>query len=116
MFPQAEIDRKKEDMKRRDVVREVIKVKQHLEAAAKNAEAQAKAETRIKAALDQNKSILRKRREDFDAKQRLNEQRRRWGLALIGGSILGLGWVMCIDRVVMFEALLGLATRSVIRG
>ena len=53
-----------------------LKQKQAEEAAARDAEASAKAEARIKAALDANRSILLKRRQDFDAKQAENEQRR----------------------------------------
>ena len=54
-----------------------IKQKQQEEAALKNAEARAKAEARITSALEQNKQILIKKREDFDAKQAHNEERRK---------------------------------------
>lgn len=74
---QQEVDRKKAEMQRRDVEREKIKQKQQEEAALKNAEARAKAEARITSALEQNKQILIKKREDFDAKQAHNEERRK---------------------------------------
>lgn len=54
-----------------------VKKLQQEEAAKKNAEARAKAEARIVAALEQNKAILVKRRQDFDAKQAENEERRK---------------------------------------
>lgn len=54
-----------------------LKKKQQEEAAARDAEASAKAEARIKAALEANKAIIVKRRKDFDAKQAENEERRR---------------------------------------
>ena len=54
-----------------------LKQKQAEEAAARDAEAAAKAEARIKAALEANRTILIKRRQDFDAKQTENEDRRR---------------------------------------
>ena len=54
-----------------------IKQKQQEEAALKNAETRAKAEARITSALEQNKQILIKKREDFDAKQAHNEERRK---------------------------------------
>lgn len=54
-----------------------LKKKQQEEAAARDAEASAKAEARIKAALEANKAIIVKRRKDFDAKQTENEERRR---------------------------------------
>lgn len=54
-----------------------LKQKQAEEAAARDAEAAAKAEARIKAALEANRTILLKRRQDFDAKQAENEERRR---------------------------------------
>ncbi len=53
-----------------------LKQKQAEEAAARDAEASAKAEARIKAALDSNRTILIKRRQDFDTKQAENEERR----------------------------------------
>ncbi len=53
-----------------------LKQKQAEEAAARDAEASAKAEARIKAALDANRTILIKRRQDFDTKQTENEERR----------------------------------------
>ncbi len=53
-----------------------LKQKQAEEAAARDAEASAKAEARIKAALDANRTILIKRRQDFDTKQAENEERR----------------------------------------
>ena len=53
-----------------------LKQKQAEEAAAHDAEVSAKAEARIKAALDANRSILIKRRQDFDSKQAENEERR----------------------------------------
>ena len=74
---QAEVDKKKADMIRRDVAREEVKSRKQLEAAAKNAEAQSKADARIAAALDAGRQMLQKRREEFDSKQRLNEERRR---------------------------------------
>ena len=54
-----------------------IKQKQQEEAALRNAETRAKAEARITSALEQNKQILIKKREDFDAKQAHNEERRK---------------------------------------
>lgn len=71
------MDKKKADMIRRDVAREEVKSRKQLEAAAKNAEAQSKADARIAAALDAGRQMLQKRREEFDSKQRLNEERRR---------------------------------------
>ena len=53
-----------------------LKQKQAEEAAARDAEASAKAEARIKAALEANRTILIKRRQDFDQKQAENEERR----------------------------------------
>ncbi|KAK9817058.1 hypothetical protein WJX72_008938 [[Myrmecia] bisecta] len=74
---QMEVDRKKADMVRRDVEREVVKARQQAEAEKRNTEMRLKAEARITAALESNKSILVKRRDDFDHKQALNEERRR---------------------------------------
>lgn len=53
-----------------------VKKKQQEEAAARDAEASAKAEARIKAALEANRSIILKRRQDYDTKQVENEERR----------------------------------------
>ena len=75
---QAEVDKKKSDMIRRDIAREEVKSRKQIEVAAKNAEAQAKADARIAAALDAGRQMLQKRREEFDSKQRLNEQRRQY--------------------------------------
>ena len=69
-----------------------LKQKQAEEAAARDAEAAAKAEARIKAALEANRTILIKRRQDFDAKQAENEERRRsvQGLCMMGSK--GHAW------------------------
>ena len=65
-------------MVRRDIAREEVKSRKQIEAASKNAEAQAKADARIATALDAGRQMLQKRREEFDSKQRLNEQRRQY--------------------------------------
>ena len=54
-----------------------MKKKQQEEAAARDAEASAKAEARIKAALEANRAIIIKRRKDYDTKQVENEERRQ---------------------------------------
>ena len=64
-------------MERRDQEREAVKTAQVAEREAANLAARLKAEARIEAALDMNKSILDRRRQEFDLKQQQNEERRR---------------------------------------
>ena len=54
-----------------------LKQKQAEEAAARAAAASAEAGARVKAALEANRSILIKRRHDFNTKQAENEERRK---------------------------------------
>lgn len=64
-------------MDRRDKEREAVKAAQLEEREAGNLTSRLHAEARIAAALQTNKGILVKRRQEFDAKQEQNEDRRK---------------------------------------
>ena len=64
-------------MAARDKQREAVKLVQQAETVKRNQEASIKAVTRITAALQNNEVILTKRREDFNRKEELAEQRRK---------------------------------------
>lgn len=70
------------DMERRDRERMAVKAAQLEEREAANLATRLQAEARIAAALQTNKNMLEKRRQEFDAKQEQNEERRRYGWEL----------------------------------
>ena len=65
-------------MKRRDQERQASRATLMAEREAVNLAARLKAEARIQAALDANRVILERRRQEFNVREEQNEQRRRW--------------------------------------
>ena len=67
-------------MKRRDQERQATRATLMAEREAVNLAARLQAEARIQAALDGNRSILERRRQEFGLKESQNEERRRRAL------------------------------------
>lgn len=77
------------DMERRDREREAVKAAQLEEREAANLASRLQAEARIAAALQTNKVMLEKRRQEFNTKQEQNEERRRCAAAVLHGRVGG---------------------------